>query len=71
MCLCGKYLKWKIVLIIYLTKYEISNYIKGIGDDVVLRVVMVLAVVERLKILKLSALLIHIFRAYFSTAMNF
>ena len=37
----------------------------------VLLVIMVLAVLERLKILKLSALFIFIFRAYFSTAMNF
>ena len=59
------------MFIIYLTKYEISNLIKDIGDGVVLHVVMVLAVVERLKILKLSALLIHISRAYFSTARNF
>jgi hypothetical protein len=56
---------------IYLTKYEISNYIKDIGDDVVLLVVTVLTVLERLKILKLLALFIQIFRAYFSTAMNF
>jgi len=45
-CLCGNYWNWKIVLIIYLTKNEISNYIKDIGDDVVLLVVMVLAVLR-------------------------
>jgi hypothetical protein len=56
---------------IYLTEDEISNYIKDIVDDMVLLVVMVLTVLERLKILKLLALFLHIFRAYFSTAMNF
>jgi hypothetical protein len=51
-------------------KYDISSYIKDVGDDVVL-LVTALAVLERLKILKLSALFIYIFRMYFSTAMNF
>jgi hypothetical protein len=58
-------------MVYILTKYEIFSYIKDIGDDVVLLVVMVLAVLERLKILKLSALFIFIFGAYFSTAINF